>query len=140
MKRIAIDLENEVVLEGADEIPQSVLIFTGEHIDYVDALTGNILFNDFKGRLLNIIEGAGMPERQEVAIKRQIINALHDVHRDINECLEVVRASKDCTTCRHRRHLSEEGAEPCAGCKIMSRGYVRYVYDTGQGDPAVVNE
>lgn len=140
MKRIAIDLENEVVLEGVDEIPQSVLIFTGDHIDYVDALTGNILFKDFKGCLLNIIEGAGMPERQEVAIKRQITNALHDVHRDINECLEVVRASKDCSTCRNKRYLSVEGAEPCAGCKAISRGYVRYALDTGHDDAGAVNE
>ena len=140
MKRIAIDLENEVVLEGVDEIPQSVLIFTGDHIDYVDALTGNILFNDFKGRLLNIIEGAGMPERQEVAIKRQITNALHDVHRDINECLEAVRASKDCGTCRHRYNATIEDAEICADCKIISRGYMRYAFDAGHSEPVGVNE
>lgn len=92
MKKMVIDLEKEAVLEGVDEVPQNAKIFTDEHINYVDALVGNILHNDFKGCLLNIVEGIGMPEKQETAIKRQITNALHDVHRHIYECLELVIA------------------------------------------------
>ena len=140
MKKIVVDLENEMVLEGVAEIPQSSMIFTGEHIDYVDALTGNIIHNDLKGCLLNIIEGIGMPEKQETAIKRQIINALHDVHRHIYECIELVKASKDCSTCIHKYSGTIESADICRDCKIISRGYTKYSFNTGHADTGSIGE
>lgn len=132
-----MDLENEVVKEipfGVDEVPDKLKIFTGEHINYVDALNGQIMLNDLKGQLLNIVEGIGLPERQENAIKRQITNSLHDTHRDITDALELVRALKDCSTCRHRHHITIEDGETCSDCKLSSRGYIHYSFDTGHMD------
>ena len=86
-----VGLDNEIVYEGVIEIPGTRRIFENEHIEYVDALTGQILLNDLKGQLLNIIEGIGLPEKQERALKRQITNALHEANHDISGSLELVR-------------------------------------------------
>jgi|CZCB01.1.fsa_nt_gi hypothetical protein len=85
-----VDLEQEVVIQAVGEIPKESKIFRNDHARYVDALTGQILLNDLKGRLLNIAEGIGLPERQEIAIKRMITNALHDAHKEINKSLAIV--------------------------------------------------
>lgn len=76
---------------GVDEIPPEYKIFKEEHVCYVAALAGNILLNDLKGQLLNIVEGIGLPEKQETAIKRMVTNSLHEAHNHIGECLELVR-------------------------------------------------
>ena len=87
-----VDLNKQVVVEAVEIIPEEYKIFGKEQITYVDALTGQILLNDTKGQLLNVIEGIGLPERQEAAIKRMITNALHDAHNEISHSLELVKA------------------------------------------------
>lgn len=85
-----VDLENEVIFEGVDEVPVESKIFDHKQVDYVDALTGQILLNDLKGQLLNIVEGIGLPEKQETAIKRMVNNMLHETHHHITESLELL--------------------------------------------------
>jgi len=84
-----IELEDGtfVDIEGTNEVPE---IFTKEQFMYLAALTGHSLLRDLKGELLNIIEGIGLPERQEKAIKRQITNSLHEWHRSFKEDIELV--------------------------------------------------
>ena len=79
---------------GVTEINEGAKIFTPAHIEYVVALVGNVLLNDTKGKLLNIIEGIGLPDRQETAIKRLVINALYDTRHSIQESLELVETEK----------------------------------------------
>lgn len=85
-----VDLENEKVIEAVDVIPEKFKIFSSEQVEYVDALTGQILLNDFKGQLLNIIEGIGLHDKQETAIKRMITKSLHETHHGISKSLELV--------------------------------------------------
>jgi len=85
-----VDLDKELVIEAVDIIPEEYKIFRKEQIAYVDALTGQILLNDAKGQLLNVIEGIGLPERQEVAVKRMVTNVLHEAHHDVSKSLELV--------------------------------------------------
>ena len=87
-----VDLEREVILKPVDNIPEESKIFGESHIRYVDALAGELLLNDLKGQLLNIVEGIGLPERQETAVKRMVTSALHETHREIGECLAIVKA------------------------------------------------
>ncbi len=84
-----IELEDGtfVDIEGTNEVPE---IFTKDQFIYLVALTGHSLLRDLKGELLNIIEGVGLPERQEKAIKRQITNSLHEWHRRFKEDIELV--------------------------------------------------
>ena len=89
-----IDLEKETVIEAVEVIPEEFKIFTKEQSTYVDALTGNILLNDTKGQLLNIVEGIGLPEKQETAIKRMVTNVLHDAHNEISQSLELVKTQR----------------------------------------------
>lgn len=112
------------------EFPEESKIFTQDHIDHVFALTGQILLNDLKGQLLNIVEGAGMPERQETAIKRQITNALHEAQRETEKSLEFARCSNDCLTCVHNFQGTPDTAKICEECKIISRGYQKYSFNT----------
>ena len=135
-----VDLENEIIMEAVSEIPEGSRIFTGDHINYVDTLTGQIMLNDLKGELLNAVECLNLPEKVERAVKRIITNSLHDTHNHITECLEFVRASKDCSTCRHKYEGSIENADICADCKIISRGYLRYAFDTGHNDTGSIIE
>lgn len=86
-----VNLGKEIVLDEVKEIPQGAKIFTQEHIEYIDALTGQIMLNDLKGQLLNIIEGIGLQNKQETAIKRMVTNTLHEAHHDIWESLNLVR-------------------------------------------------
>lgn len=86
-----VNLKEQKVIEAADIIPEEYKIFGEGQITYVDALTGQVLLNDTKGQILNVIEGAGLPERQETAIKRMITNALHDAHNEITHSLELVK-------------------------------------------------
>lgn len=90
-----VDLENEIIVEAVDEIPEGSKIFTQDHINYIDALTGQMLLNDLKGQLLNIVEGIGLPDKQEKAIKRMVTNCLHEIHHDIGESLELVKGSEN---------------------------------------------
>lgn len=131
MSKVVVDLENEVFLNAVDEIPIESKIFTGEQIVYTDALTGQILLNDLKGLLLNVIEGIGLPDKQETAIKRLITNALHETHHEISECLELVKVDNDCSTCVRKVVVMPDTANICAECKILSRGYQKYEYNTG---------
>ncbi|HBG01801.1 MAG TPA: hypothetical protein DDW87_09545 [Firmicutes bacterium] len=126
-----VNLEEEIVVEGVDKIPEHCKIFDQDHIDYVDALTGQILLNDLKGQLLNIVEGAGLQDRQETAIKRMITNTLHEAHHEIAESLELVKASKDCSTCVHNYQGTPDTGRICEECKIMSRGCQKYEFYTG---------
>jgi hypothetical protein len=87
-----VDLKREAVIEAVEIVPKEYKIFKKEQIAYVDALTGQILLNDTKGQILNVIEGIGLPERQETAVKRMITNILHDVHNEISNSLELVKA------------------------------------------------
>lgn len=86
-----VDLEKEVVIEAIDIIPENYKIFEDKQIIYMDALIGQILLNDLKGQLLNIVEGAGLPVKQETAMRRMITNALHETHHDISKSLELVK-------------------------------------------------
>lgn len=131
MSKVVVDLENEVFLNAVNEIPEKSKIFTGDHIIYADALTGQLLLNDLKSQLLNVIEGIGLPTKQETAIKRLITNALHETHHEISECLELVRADNDCSTCVRTHQGTPETSQICADCKIVSRGYQKYEYYTG---------
>jgi hypothetical protein len=126
-----VNLEEEIVVEGVDEIPEHYKIFNQEHIDYVDALTGQILLNDLKGQLLNIIEGAGLLDRQETAIKRMITNTLHEARHDITESLDLAKTNKDCSTCVHNHQSTPDMGRVCEECKIISRGYQKYEFYTG---------
>lgn len=82
-------------ISGVDEIPEEYKIFTNKHIEYVNALVANILLNEGKGTFLNIIEGIGLPERQEKAIKRLITNELHEIVNHVAECLDLVEIDYD---------------------------------------------
>lgn len=87
-------MTEKTILEGTeigiDEIPEELKIFNTEQTEYVNALTANILLNDTKGKLLNIVEGIGLPDKQEKAIKRSVTNVLHDTVHDIGECMDLV--------------------------------------------------
>lgn len=80
----------EFICEGVEEIPKKYKTFINEQIIYVNALVANILLNDVKGQLLNIVEGIGLPDKQEKAIKRSVTNVLHETVHDIGECMELV--------------------------------------------------
>jgi hypothetical protein len=86
-----IRLKNGIEIVGVDEIPDEYKIFNQHHFNYVSVLVANILLNDVKGQLLNIIEGIGLPERQERAIKRSVTNVLHDTVHHFEESMELVR-------------------------------------------------
>lgn len=86
-----VDLENEEIIEAVDEVPEEFKIFGENQISYVEALAGQILLNDLKGELLNIVEGIGLPEKQETAVKRMVTNALHNAHHGISESLNLVK-------------------------------------------------
>lgn len=75
---------------GVDDIPKEMIIFDKMQTGYVCALAANLLLNDTKGQLLNIIEGIGLPEKQEKAIKRSVTNVLHETVHHIGECMELV--------------------------------------------------
>lgn len=89
--RNVIKLEDDegtfVDIEGTNEVPE---IFTKDQFDYLAALTGHTILRDLKGELLNIIEGIGLPEKQERAIKRSVTNALHEWHHRFKEDIEIV--------------------------------------------------
>lgn len=85
-----VNLKNERIIEAVEIIPDEYKIFDGDQIRYIDALTGQILLNDAKGQLLNIVEGIGLPDKQEQAIKRMVTNVLHDVHHEISGSMELV--------------------------------------------------
>ena len=96
-KQSIADYAKEQVLEvkcpnfmGVDEVPEGMIIFDKMQSGYVCALAANILLNDVKGQLLNIIEGIGMPDRQEKAIKRSVTNVLHETHRHISDSMDLV--------------------------------------------------
>lgn len=86
-----IELDNDegtfVDIEGTNEVPE---IFTQEQFDYLSTLTGHTILRDLKGELLNIIEGCGLPEKQERAIKRSVTSALHEWHHSFKEDIELV--------------------------------------------------
>jgi len=75
---------------GVDEIPKEALMFDKLQTGYIDALMANILLNDVKGQLLNVIEGIGLPDKQEIAIKRMVTNVLHETVHHVRECVELV--------------------------------------------------
>jgi len=104
-------LEDGAELVGVDEIPEEYGIFGKQHIEYLMALTGDMVLRELKGQLLNIVEGCGMPDKQEVAVKRMVTNALHEWHRDFGENLELVRVK--CATCAH---LSSYAKRECVYC------------------------
>ena len=74
-------------LDGTNEVPE---IFTAEQLKYLSALTRHQVLCDLKGELLNIIEGCGMPDRQETAVKRMVTGSLHDWHHRFKEDIELV--------------------------------------------------
>lgn len=93
MKNFDEKLKATFGCEGVEEIPEEFKIFTQKHIEYTDALVGNILLNDVKGQILNIIEGIGLSNsKQEIAVKRMITNVLHEGKHHIRECLDLVEA------------------------------------------------
>lgn len=67
--------------------------FNDEQVEYLFAITGRSILRDLKGELLNIIEGIGLSERQETAVKRLITNALHGWHRNFKEDINIVNKS-----------------------------------------------
>jgi len=75
---------------GVDEIPKGMIIFDKMQTGYVCALSANILLNDVKGQLLNVVEGIGLPEKQEVAIKRMVTNVLHETVDHVRDCMALV--------------------------------------------------
>jgi hypothetical protein len=79
---------------GVNEIPKEAIIFDKTQVGYVDALMANILLNDVKGQLLNIIEGIGLLDRQETAIKRMVTNCLHETVHHVQECMALVGKSE----------------------------------------------
>jgi hypothetical protein len=85
-----IEMEDGTIIKGINEITEGAKIFTPAHIVYVVSLVGQILLQDTKGQLLNIIEGIGLSEKQETAIKRMVTNVLHDARHDIMISLELV--------------------------------------------------
>lgn len=48
---------------------------------------GNLLFKVYKRKLLNIIEGAGLPPSQETAVKRMVVDELHNFHQKYDHIL-----------------------------------------------------
>jgi len=89
-KRVSSEEVKCLGFVGVDEIPEGMIIFDKMQIGYVCALSANILLNDVKGQLLNIVEGIGMPDKQEKAIKRSVTNVLHETVRHIQECMALV--------------------------------------------------
>jgi hypothetical protein len=77
--------------ECVGDIPAEAKIFDGEHIEYVDGLLGHILLNGVKGELLNIVESIGLPDKQETAIKRMVINILHETRHHAVEELRLLK-------------------------------------------------
>lgn len=84
---IALDDGTFVDLNGTNEVPE---IFTHDQFCYLATLTGHMILRDLKGELMNIIEGCGISERQEAAVKRMVTNVLHAWHHDFKECIELV--------------------------------------------------
>jgi hypothetical protein len=85
---------NGVILcdgNGVTEIPSKSRIFTQDHIDYAVGLASQILLNDLKGQWLNIVEGIGLPDKQEIAIKRLVTGVLYDTRQSYKDSLELVR-------------------------------------------------
>lgn len=76
---------------GVDEIPKEAIIFDKLQTGYVCALMANVLLNDVKGQLLNIVEGIGLPDKQETAIKRMVTNVLHETVNHVDECMTLVQ-------------------------------------------------
>lgn len=48
---------------------------------------GNLLFKVTKRKLLNLIEGIGLPDKQEVAVKRMVTDELHQFHEAYDRIL-----------------------------------------------------
>jgi len=89
---IVIDDTRYVTMEAVNEVPAEQKIFNQEQSNYVKALARQVLLNDMKGKLLNIIEGIGLPDRQETAIKRMVTNELHEMAHHLGECMDLVIA------------------------------------------------
>jgi endogenous inhibitor of DNA gyrase (YacG/DUF329 family) len=86
---IELDEYGSTVVEGVDEkdVPS---IFNTEQFNYATELANHMVLNDLKGEILNVIEGIGLRESQERAIKRTVTNMLHQFTRDYKEFLEIV--------------------------------------------------
>lgn len=78
-----------IYVEDVDEVPEEHKIFNQIHVDYVSALTSHLL-DEYKERLFSIIEGTGLQEKQENAVKEMVIACLYDAQYEIIECLELV--------------------------------------------------
>ena len=104
-----------VDLNNTAEPPE---MFTEEQAKYLVSLTGHSILCDLKGQLLNIVEGIGLPERQETAVKRMVTNALHDWHRGFKDDIELV-LKKD--YCMFRNNTDRIMTVKCNDCGKESK-------------------
>lgn len=68
-----------------------------QQYDFLMSRTGQLMLGDMKRELMNIIEGCGMPERQETAVKRIVTDALQGAFHDWKFIAELIldKAGRD---------------------------------------------
>lgn len=76
-----------IVLDLTNDVPK---ILNSKQAEYLNVLTGHLILRDLKGELLNIIEGIGLTDHQETAVKRMITNSLHGWHRRFKDDINLV--------------------------------------------------
>ena len=92
-KQSYVELEEGSLLEfGTKNVPE---MFSRDQFEYLAAMTGHSVLRELKGELLNIVEGCGMLERQETAVKRMVTSALHDWHYRFKADVELVMIKKE---------------------------------------------
>ena len=104
---VELDEYGPTIVEEVDErdVPS---IFSTEQFLYATELANHIALNDLKGEILNVIEGIGLRESQERAIKRTITNMLHQFTDDYYESLRIVLDTSEFPTEEEADKMIEE--------------------------------
>ncbi len=104
---VELDEYGPTIVEEVDErdVPS---IFSTEQFLYATELANHIALNDLKGEILNVIEGIGLRESQERAIKRTITNMLHQFTDDYYGSLRIVLDTSEFPTEEEADKMIEE--------------------------------
>lgn len=62
--------------------------------DYLCKIIGDSILQEGKGTLLNIVEGCGLPDKQEQAVKRLVVDWLHQHERFLVSVVNNLRVDK----------------------------------------------
>lgn len=89
---VEVDDLGNTTIYTSDEIDKKEIpsIFNAEQYMYATALHEYMTLNGLKGEILNVLEGIGLSEKQERAIKRTITNILHQFAWDYRDSLDLV--------------------------------------------------